>query len=92
MKAINYNGSEKLVEKFNVENNGVNFTFELTLMFNTIATDLEGAGVCCFFELTRDNGTEKGSICRGRNVLNSDKLVALMSKLGYELNIEFSKL
>lgn len=91
MKTLAYNGQEEINEKFNVANNGINYTFELIMKFQTVA-DLEKEGTCNFFELTRDNGTEKGTICKGRNVLTADKLVALMSKLGYELNIHFSRL
>jgi len=92
MKTISFNNQKTLVEKFNVSNNSIDYTFELTMNFTIVDTDLEKKGVCDYFELTRDNGAEKGTICRGRNVLTSDKLVAIMSKLGYELNIEFSKL
>ena len=92
MKTISFNNQKTLVEKFNVSNNSIDYTFELTMNFTIVDTDLEKKGVCDYFELTRDNGAEKVTICRGRNVLTSDKLVAIMSKLGYELNIEFSKL
>lgn len=92
MKTLSYNGQEELVEKFNVTNNGIEYTFELTMKFATVSTDLEKQGTCNFFMLTRDNGSEKGIICRGTNALTSSKLVSLMSKLGYELNVNFSRL
>ena len=91
MKKLSYNG-EDINEKFNVTKNGIDYTFELTMKFTSVDTDLEEKGTCNYFELTRDNGIEKGTICRGTNVLTADKLVALMSKLGYELNIHFSRL
>ena len=91
MKKLSYNG-EDINEKFNVTKNGIDYTFELTMKFTSVDTDLEEKGTCNYFELTRERGRERGTICRGTNVLTADKLVALMSKLGYELNIHFSRL
>lgn len=92
MKTLAYNGQEEIKEKFNVTNNGIDYTFELIMKFSTVSTDLEKEGTCTFFELTRDDGSEKGIICKGRNVLSAEKLVAFMSKLGYKLEIHFSRL
>lgn len=92
MKTLSYTGTEEIKEKFDVENAGVNYTFELTMRFQMINTGLINKGECIFFELTRDNGKEKGIVCKGTNALYADKLISLMHKLGYEMNINFSQI
>ena len=41
MKTISFNNQKTLVEKFNVSNNSIDYTFELTMNFTIVDTDLE---------------------------------------------------